>query len=133
MISRLLMLLSILLLTCSCKKDCYTAPEKVVFELVNSSGQNLLENGTLTTVGISDSDGVGVQITKTNDFKIVLERVGSFNGTKNYKLYNTIKIAEFSIKSSPVTDDCDGFKIDEIKFDNVSYTKENGYYKVVLD
>jgi len=127
------MLLSILLLTCSCKKDCYTAPEKVVFELVNSSGQNLLENGTLTTVGISDSDGVGVQITKTNDFKIVLERVGSFNGTKNYKLYNTIKIAEFSIKSSPVTDDCDGFKIDEIKFDNVSYTKENGYYKVVLD
>ena len=65
------MLLSILLLTCSCKKDCYTAPEKVVFELVNSSGQNLLENGTLTTVGISDSDGVGVQITKTNDFKIV--------------------------------------------------------------
>ncbi|WP_209391317.1 hypothetical protein [Chryseobacterium sp. RR2-3-20] len=133
MISRVLMLLSILLLTCSCKKDCYTAPEKVVFELVNSSGQNLLENGTLTTVGISDSDGVGVQITKTNDFKIVLERVGSFNGTKNYKLYNTIKIAEFSIKSSPVTDDCDGFKIDEIKFDNVSYTKENGYYKVVLD
>ncbi|WP_312090786.1 hypothetical protein [Chryseobacterium sp.] len=133
MISRVLMLLSILLLTCSCKKDCYTAPEKVVFELVNSSGQNLLENGTLTTVGISDSDGVGVQITKTNDFKIVLERVGSFNGTKNYKLYNTIKIAEFSIKSSSVTDDCDGFKIDEIKFDNVSYTKENGYYKVVLD
>lgn len=133
MISRVLMLLSILLLTCSCKKDCYTAPEKVVFELVNSSGQNLLENGTLTTVGISDSDGVGVQITKTNDFKIVLERVGSFNGTKNYKLYNTIKIAEFSIKSSPVTDDCDGFKIDEIKFDNVSYTKENGHYKVVLD
>ncbi|UOE37043.1 hypothetical protein [Chryseobacterium oryzae] len=133
MISRVLMLLSILLLTCSCKKDCYTAPEKVVFELVNSSGQNLLENGTLTTVGISDSDGVGVQITKTNDFKIVLERVGSFNGTKNYKLYNTIKIAEFSIKSSPVTDDCDGFKIDEIKFDNVSYTKENGYYKVVLE
>lgn len=133
MISRVLMLLSILLLTCSCKKDCYTAPEKVVFELVNSSGQNLLENGTLTTVGISDSDGVGVQITKTNDFKIVLERVGSFNGTKNYKLYNTIKIAEFSIKSSPVTNDCDGFKIDEIKFHNVSYTKENGYYKVVLD
>ena len=133
MISRVLMLLSILLLTCSCKKDCYTAPEKVVFELVNSSGQNLLENGTLTTVGISDSDGVGVQITKTNDFKIVLERVGSFNGTKNYKLYNTIKIAEFSIKSSPVTYDCDGFKIDEIKFDNVLYTKENGYYKVVLD
>lgn len=130
MISRVLMLLSILLLTCSCKKDCYTAPEKVVFELVNSSGQNLLENGTLTTVGISDSDGVGVQITKTNDFKIVLERVGSFNGTKNYKLYNTIKIAEFSIKSSPVTDDCDGFKIDEIKFDNVSYTKEMGTTKL---
>lgn len=133
MLKKFLLLICFSLIIISCKKDCYTAPEKVVFEFVNPAGENLMENGTITSVGISEENGVGVQLTKTDDFKIILERVGSFNGTKNYTISSAVQLVDFSIRSSHVTTDCDGFQIDEISFENAPATKENGYYRIVLD
>lgn len=121
----------------SCKKDCYTSPEKVVFEFVNASGENLIANGTLTTYSIMRKTGqnsyTSVELTPTEDKKIVLKNAGSFNGTVDYRFTSGTTIFFFNIKSSSVTTDCDGFQIDEIDFENVTATKENGYYKIVLE
>ncbi|WP_265429693.1 hypothetical protein [Chryseobacterium sp. YIM B08800] len=137
MFKKILLLLCFSLILVSCKKDCYTAPEKVVFEFVNSTGENLIQNGSLTTYNIMRKTGqdsyTSVELTQTDDHKVILKNVGLFNGTQEYRFTAAPNIFFFSIKSSGVTTDCDGFQIDKIDFENVVATKENGYYRIVLD
>ncbi|MCD1117716.1 hypothetical protein [Chryseobacterium turcicum] len=137
MFKKLLLLLCFSLIIISCKKDCYTAPEKVVFEFVNSAGENLIQNGSLTTYSIMRKTGqdsyTSVELTQTDDHKVILKKVGSFSGTQEYRFTAAPNIFFFSIKSSHVTTDCDGYQIDDINFETVSATKENGYYKILLD
>lgn len=137
MLKKVMLLLCFFLFFISCKKDCYTAPEKVVFEFVNSSGENLIENNQLGSFAIQEDAGngnyTGIPLTKTADYKVIVEKIGSYNGTKHYQFASGIKLFDFSVRSSSVTTDCDGFQIDEIHFENVTATKENGYYKIVLD
>lgn len=137
MFKKFLLLLCFSLILISCKKDCYTAPEKVVFEFVNSSGENLIQNGSLTTYSIMRKTGqdsyTSVELTQTDDYKVILKNVGSFNRTQEYRFTAAPNIFFFSIKSSDVTTDCDGFQIDKIDFEDVVATKENGYYRIVLD
>lgn len=137
MLKKLLLLLCFSLILISCKKDCYTAPEKVVFEFVNSSGENLIQNGNLTTYSIMRKTGqdsyTSVELTQTDDYKVILKNVGSFNGTQEYRFTAAPNIFFFSIKSSNVTTDCDGYQIDEINFEDVVTTKGSGYYRIVLD
>lgn len=135
---KLISFILIALFFISCEKDCYTSPEPIIFEFVNSNGENLIENGTLSSAfsiseKLDNGNTVGVQLTKTADNKVILERVGSFNGTKNYTFYSNIRFFDFSIRSSNITDGCDGFKIDEVKFENINATKETGFYKIVLE
>lgn len=137
MLKKLLLVLCFSLILISCKKDCYTAPEKVVFGFVNSAGENLIQNGSLTTYSIMRKTGqdsyTSVELTQTDDHKVILKNVGSFNGTQEYRFTAAPNIFFFSIKSSDVTTDCDGFQIDKIDFEDVIATKENGYYRIVLD
>lgn len=137
MLKKFPLLLCFSLIIISCKKDCYTAPEKVVFEFVNPAGENLIQNNQLSTFAIQEDAGngnyIGVPLTKTTDNKVILEKIGSFNGTKTYKFASDIKLFDFKVRSSDVTTDCDGYQIDEINFENVTATKENGYYRIVLD
>ncbi|KUJ52275.1 hypothetical protein [Chryseobacterium sp. JAH] len=137
MFKKILTLFSIISLLISCKEECYTNPEPVVFEFINSQGENLIQNGSLPTFAIQEEpvNGIstGVELTKTADFKIKLEGVGSFSGTKKYRFFSTIKLFNFSIRSSAVTTECEGFKIDQIEFDSISSTKEINYYKIILD
>jgi len=136
-LKKLLLVLCFSLILISCKKDCYTAPEKVVFGFVNSAGENLIQNGSLTTYSIMRKTGqdsyTSVELTQTDDHKVILKNVGSFNGTQEYRFTAAPNIFFFSIKSSDVTTDCDGFQIDKIDFEDVIATKENGYYRIVLD
>lgn len=74
-----------------------------------------------------------VELTQTDDYKVILKNVGSFNGTQEYRFTAAPNIFFFSIKSSNVTTDCDGYQIDEINFENFVATKENGYYRIVLN
>lgn len=137
MSKKILLLFSLTFILFSCKEDCYTHPDSVVFEFVNSHGENLIQNGSLPTFSIQEEvlNGVsaGVQLTKTDDHKVKLERVGSFNGTKNYRFFSAIRFFDFSIRSSPVTTECDGFQIDHIEFDSISSTKEDKFYRIVLE
>ncbi|WP_175622259.1 hypothetical protein [Chryseobacterium schmidteae] len=137
MFKKFLLLLCFSLILISCKKDCYTNPEKVVFEFVNSAGENLIQNGSLTTYSIMRKTGQGgytsVELTKTEDHKVILKNVGAFNGIQEYRFTSAPNIFFFSIRSSDITTDCDGYQIDQIDFENVVTTKESGYYKIVLD
>lgn len=134
---RIFSYLAILLFFISCSKDCYKAPEPIIFEFINTAGENLIQNGSLTQFAISEDNNSnitpGVQLTKTNDNKIILERVGSFDGTKNYKFYSTIKFFNFSIESSKATDGCDGYQIRGVDFKNITATKEGNYYRIILE
>ena len=137
MFKRLLLLFSIVIVLISCKEDCYSAPEPVIFEFVNAQGENLIKNGTLTNFAIQEEAqngvSVGIQLTKTEDFKVKLENVGSFDGTKKYKFFSTIRFFDFSIRSSHVTTECDGFQIDQIDFDSISAAKHNDHYRIILE
>ncbi|QBA21415.1 hypothetical protein EU348_09500 [Chryseobacterium indologenes] len=127
--------LLVALLFISCEKDCYNPPLPVIFEFVNSNNENLITNGTLTTYSVQDENNVGVQLSKTSENRILLENVGAFNGTKNYKFYSNIKDINFSIQSSEFNGGCDGYQINKLTFTgiDIDVTAEKGYYKIVLE
>ncbi|RLJ32046.1 hypothetical protein CLU97_1489 [Chryseobacterium sp. 7] len=126
--------LLIALLFISCEKDCYNAPLPIIFEFVNSSNENLITNGTLTSYSIQDENNVSISLSKTSDNKILLENVGAYNGTKKYKFYSNIKDLDFSIQSSEFKGGCDGYQINKLTFTGIGIdvTDEKGYYKIVL-
>lgn len=127
--------LLVALLFISCEKDCYNPPLPVIFEFVNSNNENLISNGTLTTYSVQDENNAGVQLSKTSENRILLENVGAFNGTKNYKFYSNIKDIDFSIQSSEFNGGCDGYQINKLTFTgiDIDVTAEKGYYKIVLE
>ncbi len=131
---KLILFLFPLLLFTACGEDCYNAPQPVVFEFVNADGENLIANGTLTTFAIQDENHVGVQLTKTSDNKVLLEKVGAYDGTKNYKFYSNVKLFDFAIQSSEFNSGCEGFQINKITFTGVGIDvkDENGYYKIIF-
>lgn len=119
-----------------CGKDCYNSPQTIVFEFVDANGENMITNGTLPTYYISENvsngDQIGVQLTKTDDNKVILEDVGAYHGTKYYTFYSGVKIFDFSIQSSEFNSGCEGYQINKLTFENVEVTDENGYYKIEL-
>ena len=126
----------------SCKDDCYKAPDPVVFEFVNSAGENLIQNGNLTSseIVVQQDNGngnfAGIEVEIRADKKVLLKNTGLFEGTKNYNVYLTtdpVKIFNFKIEASKLTGDCEGFKINNLIVEDISSTKENGYYKITVD
>ncbi|MCA6065816.1 hypothetical protein JI747_001415 [Chryseobacterium sp. RG1] len=126
--------LVIALLFTACGEDCYNAPQPIVFEFVNANDENLITNGSLSSYSIVEENQSGVQLTKTNDDKIILENVGAYNGTKNYKFSSPIKNFDFSIQSSEFKGGCDGYQINKLTFTGIKIdvTDENGYYKIIF-
>ncbi|MEE6128093.1 hypothetical protein V2E39_11930 [Chryseobacterium arthrosphaerae] len=126
--------LLILLLFISCEKDCYNAPQPIVFEFTNSNNENLITNGTLTSYSVQDENNVNIELTKTSENRVILENVGAYNGTKKYKFYSNIKNLDFSIQSSEFNGGCDGFQINKLTFTGIGIDvkDEKGYYRIVL-
>lgn len=131
---KILIFLIFSLTVISCGEECYNAPQPIVFEFVNSNGENMIANGTLGPFSITDEDQKGVQLTKTSDNMVLLENVGAYNGTKNYKFYSGVKNFDFSIESSEFKGGCDGFQIKKLTFTGIGIdvTDANGYYKIML-
>ncbi|WP_123962639.1 MULTISPECIES: hypothetical protein [unclassified Chryseobacterium] len=119
----------------ACGEECYNAPQPIVFEFVNSDDENLITNGTLSNYSIQDENHVSIQLTKTDDNKIILEKVGAYNGTKNYTFYSNVKVFDFSIQSSEFKGGCDGYQINKLTFTGIAIdvTDEKGYYKITLE
>lgn len=119
----------------ACGEECYNAPQPILFEFVNSDDENLITNGTLTNYSIQDENNASLQLTKTDDNKIILENVGVYNGTKNYTFYSNVKVFDFSIQSSEFKGGCDGYQINKLTFTGIAIdvTDEKGYYKIVLE
>lgn len=118
----------------ACGEECYNAPQPIVFEFVDANGDNLITNGALHPFSIQDENQVGVQVTKTEDDRIVLENVGAYNGTRNYTFYSPVRTFSFSIESSEFKGGCDGFQINKLTFTGIAIDvkDENGYYKIIL-
>ncbi|MFL9832879.1 hypothetical protein [Chryseobacterium terrae] len=132
---KIFLFLVIAIIFTACGEECYNAPQPVVFEFVNSNDENLITNGTLTLYNIQDENNTSLQLTKTDDDKVILEKVGAYNGTKNYTFYSNVKVFEFSIQSSEFKGGCDGYQINKLTFTgiNIDVTDEKGYYKIVLE
>lgn len=138
MFRRVLVLLIMITAFVSCKEDCYSAPESVFFKLVDASGNNLLENGTLTfytiQMEVNSTTTTNITATKTTDNRLELTKVGDFNGERNYRLYSNIDFFDFKIKASPITTDCEGYKIDSVVFENNLPVSQSGNeYTITLD
>ncbi|MBD3906363.1 hypothetical protein NAL32_16885 [Chryseobacterium sp. Ch-15] len=132
---KIFIFLIIAFLFTACGEECYNAPQPIVFEFVNSDDENLITNGTLTNYSIQDENNASLQLTKTDDNKIILENVGAYNGTKNYTFYSNVKVFDFSIQSSEFKGGCDGYQINKLTFTGIAIdvTDEKGYYKIVLE
>lgn len=126
--------LLITILFISCEKDCYNAPQPIVFEFVNANNENLIANGTLTTYSLKDENNVSVQLTKTSDNMVILENVGAYNGIKKYTFSSNVKSFDLSIQSSEFKGGCDGYQINKLTFTGIDIdaTDEKGHYKIVL-
>lgn len=131
---KIFILLVMTFLFTACGDDCYNAPQPIVFEFVNANDENLITNGTLSSYSVVEENQTGVQLTKTSDDKIILENVGAYNGTKNYKFSSNLKIFDFSIQSSEFKGGCDGYQINKLTFTgvNIDVTDEKGYYKIIF-
>lgn len=129
----LLFLLFLFVLT-ACGEECYNAPQPVVFEFVDANDNNLISNGTIDPFSIKDENQVGIQLTKTDDGKVILENVGAFNGTKNYIFSSPIKTFDFSIESSEFKGGCNGYQIKKLTFTGIGIDvkDENGEYKIIF-
>lgn len=136
-------ILSCLILTfavVSChKQGCFISPEKTVFELVNTVGENVIENGTLpfSDVIISEDAGngtfIGMHYNLTNDNRISVEQFGWYNGTKKYRFFTPDTTFNLSVKSSKIdSSGCNSFRINEVKFLNITGSKENDFYKIII-
>ncbi|KQT18156.1 hypothetical protein ASG31_05330 [Chryseobacterium sp. Leaf404] len=126
-------LLTTFILT-SCGEECYNAPQPIVFEFVNDNGDNLITTGALNPFTIKDENQVTVQVTKTDDDKIVLQNVGAYNGTKNYTFTSPVRTFSFSIVSSEFKGGCDGYQINKLTFTGIAIDvkDDNGYYQIIL-
>lgn len=135
------LIVSLSLIQLSCRDDCFTPPEKVVFEFVDSTGVNLISSGVLneSKIVIQQINGNGTIKVKTNiveNNKIGLENVGWYDGTQNYNVIlnlDPIRIFKFKVESSKLYGDCTGFKIDNVFIEDINSSHESGYYKIVVD
>ena len=124
----------------ACHHDCLVLPEPTVFNLVNTDGENVITNGTLpfSDILIYRVDGndtlTGLQYNLITDNKIAIRELGWYNGTVNYKFWTPDTTFYFSVRSSRVSAaGCDNtYKIDNIKFTNITGSKENDFYKVTI-
>lgn len=132
---KIFIFLVIAFLFTACGEECYNAPQPIVFEFVNSDDENLITNGTLSNYSIQDENNASLQLTKTDDNKIILENVGAYNGTKNYTFFSNVKVFDFSIQSSEFKGGCDGYQINKLTFTGIAIdvTDEKGYYKIILE
>lgn len=124
----------------SCQKavDCFTPPPQVVFEIINSAGQNLIENAKIDkeTIRLQEETKEGSYIptdyTLTEDKLLIINNAGWHDGTKNYRFTSKEVSFNFYIKSSAIdSKKCGGQQIDEVKFFGISYKLENGIFKVI--
>ncbi|MGV4413905.1 hypothetical protein [Chryseobacterium sp. T1] len=132
---------SIILFSCD-EDDCFTPPQNIVFEFINVSGENLIQNGTLgkSKIIIQQNEGngnlIGINTNIREDNKISLEGIGWNEGTKNYDVYvmiDPVKIFNFKVTSSKITGKCGGYKIDNFLIENINSTNKNGYYKITVE
>lgn len=140
MIQRSLLFLTLIFVAFSCKKsECFTPPKQTAFELVNANGENLIANGTISISDfvIHQDAGNGTLIGinyKVGDDKIVIEELGWFNGSKNYKFFSPMKTFSFSVASSKIdSSGYNSYRIDEVRFIDVSGSKENDFYKIIIE
>lgn len=140
MIKRSLLFITLIFFIFSCKRsDCFTTPKQAVFELVNTNGENVIETGTLqfSDIVISEDAGngtfIGMHDKLTEDNKIVIEELGWYNGTKNYRFFTPDTTFTFSVKSSKIDSaGCNSFRMNEVNFINMTGNKENDFYKIVI-
>ncbi|WP_312553447.1 hypothetical protein [Empedobacter brevis] len=127
-------------LSASCNDDdCYSEPEQITFELLNSKNENLIANGTLTLSDIfiyeevDENTKLGISKNRIeNNYLIINPEISRFNGTKKYVFITTTSSKfNFDISSSSVKN-CKGYTIDTIAFYPVEAKKEKTVYKIIL-
>lgn len=142
----LIAIISFLFIACSVDDSytCFTPPQEVVLELVDTQGQNLFENGTLNVDEIKIyeilEDGElkshSNPIIKYN-YRISIPGLGWFDGTKNYRFQSPLRDFDFSVVSHKLTGNCGGNVIDEINFSGVdvddSHFHTEGYFVIIFN
>jgi hypothetical protein len=121
-----------------CKDDdstlCFSPPTSVIFGFLDSEGNNLIENGSLKLSDIKikeiidEENELVVEFSLREDYRISLNNIGWYDGIKNYTFSSPLIEFGFIVKSSEITGDCSGYKIEEIDF--VGMTPVLGDYGV---
>lgn len=139
-----LILFGFSLITAGCRDDehteCFTPPAEVIFEFVDPAGNNLIGNGELKIRDIRIRELIGAEQTQDvifvpgEDNRITVSEIGWHNGVRNYSFESPLIDFGFSVKSSKITDGCNGYRIDSIEFSDARpVLGAYGIYSFVID
>ena len=137
----LIIILNSILVGCE-REECFTPPQPVVLEFVDGSGANLLSNGSLNSkkIIIQEDNGNGTLVninhTLREDNKIMIKDNVWKEGLRNYDVYLTmdsIRTFKFKTETSKFTGKCSGYELTNVQVENIPSTKENGYFKIIID
>jgi len=119
---------------------CYTPPAELTFEFTDSDGNNLIENGELKISDIKIKEILGNDQTRNigfilrEDHLITVSEIGWYHGVKNYTFESPLIEFGFQVKSSSLTGNCVGYRIDNVEFSGASPVLGNyNIYNFVIE
>ncbi|HCC95630.1 MAG TPA: hypothetical protein DEQ26_15170 [Flavobacteriaceae bacterium] len=120
---------SFILFSCNYDSDCFTPPEPIVMEFVNSKGENLIQNGSLTKehfhfLQIAGDTKIGTNFEINHENRVILNKLGWIVGSTTYEAF--VNVSKLSRK-------CGGNKIDNVSFKDIEALSQNGIYQIVVE
>jgi len=110
-------------------------------EFVNSKGENLIQNGTLTKehfhfLQIAGDTKIGTSFEINHESRVILNKPGWIVGSTTYEalvLTKEIKFFNFTVNASKLSGKCGGNKIDNVSFKDIEALSQNGIYQIVVE
>ena len=110
-------------------------------EFVNSKGENLIQNGTLTKehfhfLQVVGDTKIGTSFEINHENRVILNKPGWVVGSTTYEalvLTKEIKFFNFTVNASKLSGKCGGNKIDNVSFEDIEAHSQNGIYQIVVE
>ncbi|HBX62807.1 hypothetical protein [Empedobacter sp.] len=110
-------------------------------KFVNSKGDNLIQNGTLTKehfhfLQVVGDTKIGISFDINHENRVILNKPGWIVGSTTYEVIvqaKEIKFFNFTVNASKLSGKCGGNKIDNVSFEDIEGFSQNGIYQIVVE
>ncbi|WP_300675221.1 hypothetical protein [Soonwooa sp.] len=132
--------LAIVLFLISCRHDgydCFTNPQPVILNLVDSKGHNLIETNELKVSDLKITSQKSdykptVNLQEIQNHYIAVGGTGWYNGAEKFDISTPFKNFTIKVISKELTGKCSGYVIEKVDFEGVDASNTQTIYNVVL-